>query len=403
MNKTQIQISEWGLVLGLSILVLALFFQWRYRKRENTPSVLYSDLNVMQSLERSWRVRLIFMPSLLKKAAFLLFIVALSNPMFLIPSKKTEDHLTSKAEESDPINKLEEEINIPTEGIAIYFVLDNSGSMQAEMGPMEGFPNKKQRLTRLEALKFLTSQFIMGNQSLDLEGRSDDLVGLVAFARVPKVLAPLTLDHELVDRELSRLSTLKHPREEGTAIGYAIYKTAHMVAATEHFSKELIGEDKPAYDIQSTIMILVTDGFQNPHDGDRGHSLRNMGVEDAAKFAKEKGVRLYIVNVEPALGHPQYEAEREELRRSAEMTGGQFFLVSNAYHLQRIYRVIDKIEKAKQRDPQKRHMLVEEKTELTEDEKHFDQLFAFPKLISAGMLFLCLGLFLETTLLRKIP
>lgn len=402
MNKTQIQISEWGLVFGLVILLVALFFQWRFRKQDNTPSVLYSDLGIMESLERSWRVKLIFLPSLLKKCAFLCFLVALCNPMFLVPSKKENENLTTKNEEQEPKNKLEEEVNIPTEGIAIYFVLDQSGSMQAEMGG-EGLRRGKKSKSRLEVLKYLTSQFISGNEKCELKGRADDLVGIISFARVPKVVAPLTLDHELVQKELSKLSTLKYPDEEGTAIGYAIYKTAHMIAATEHFSKEIAGEDKPAYDIQSTIMILVTDGFQNPSNLDRNHSLRNMSVENASRFAKEKGIRLYIVNVEPLLGQPQYTHEREELRKSAEMTGGQFFLVSNAYHLQRIYRVIDKIEKAKRRDPQKHHMLVEEKTKMTRDQKHFDQLFIFPKLLAMGLLCLCLGVFLETTWLRKIP
>lgn len=402
MHRTQIQISEWGLALGSLILLLALFFQWRYRKVQNTPSILYSDLSVMQSIDRSWRVRLIFLPSLFKKGAFLFFILALCNPMFLIPSKKESENLTSLNQEEQPEKKLEEEVYLPTEGIAIYFVLDQSGSMQAEMGSIDGAPQGKGKQTRIEVLKYLTSQFIEGNKKFDLKGRSDDLVGVISFARVPKVVAPLTLDHELVQRELAKLSTSKYPDEEGTAIGYAIYKTAHMIAATEYFSKELSGKDKPAYDIKSTIMILVTDGFQNPSGMDRNHPLRNMSVENAARFAKEKGIRLYIVNVEPLIGQPQYTQEREELRKSAEMTGGQFFLVSNTYHLQRIYRVIDKIEKTKQRDPN-RHMLVEEKTELTQDQKHFDQLFAFPQLLRLGLLCLAFGICLETTVLRKVP
>ncbi|MCH9633966.1 MAG: hypothetical protein S4CHLAM7_07000 [Chlamydiae bacterium] len=360
MDKTQIQISEWGLVFGFALLVLTIFLQWRFRKRDNTPAVLYSNLNAMESFSNSWRVKFILVPSFFKKGAFLLFLIALCNPIFLVPSKKDQKKPTSKKEEPNLSKKLEEEVNFPTEGIAIYFVLDQSGSMQAEMGPMEGV-SKNKPLTRLDALKFLTTQFIMGNEKLELKGRKEDLIGLVAFARVPRILAPLTLDHELVEKELSKLSTLKHQVEEGTAIGYAIYKTAHLIAATEHFCNEIKGEDKPAYDIKSTIMILVTDGFQNPSNLDRDHPLRNMGVEAASAFAEEKGIRLYIVNVEPALGHPQYNTEREELRKSAERTGGQFFLVSNAYHLQKIYRVIDRIEKSKQVDPQKRHIFVEEK------------------------------------------
>lgn len=403
MNKAQMEISQWGLFIGAIILFGALYIQWRFRKHQNTPAVFYSDLGGMDVVETTWRVRFVRLPSLLKKGAFFLFLVALCNPMFLLPAKENSDQLTTHNEEESPKRKLEEDVHLPTEGIAIYFVLDQSGSMQADMGIVEGYPKKNKRLSRLEALKFLTGQFINGNSTLGLEGRPDDLIGLISFARVPKVVAPLTLDHELVGHELNRLSTMKYPDEEGTAIGYAIYKTAHMIAATEHFSKNLVGEDQPAYDIKSTIMILVTDGFQNPHHFDRGHHLRNMSVEDASRFAKEKGIRLYIVNVEPMLASPQYVEEREELKRSAEMTGGQFFLVSNAYHLQKIYRVIDKIEKSRQKDPHKQHVIVEEKTELSKDEKHFDQVFAFPQLLQAGMLCLCLGFLLETTVLRRVP
>ena len=401
MQNIHLQISQWGLVYGLFILTLTLYLQWRYRKNENAPSVMYSDTEAVDSLDKTWRVHLISLPIWCKKVAFLLFIVALCDPVLQLPIQKNDSNIASENHGKENLNSGMESIHIPTEGLAIYFVLDQSGSMREEIDfSIQGL--KAKRVTRIDALKFFTKQFIIGNDELGLKGRKDDLVGLVAFARIPKIITPLTLDHEEVNRQLAQFAPVSNPIEEGTAIGYAIYKTAHTIAATEHFSRELLGEDKPAYDIKSTVMILVTDGLQNPSNEDLEHPVRRIGIEEAAGFAKEKGIRLYIVNIQPAIDFPELRAERDAQKRSAELTGGQFFLAGDAQSLHRIYRVIDKLERAKHYGTNKHQVSVEENTQAIVSNQH-TQLFLYTHLIIAGMVALLVAILLETTLLKRVP
>ncbi len=401
MQNIHLQISQWGLLFGLLVLSLALFLQWRYRSNENSPSILYSDTEGVESLEKSWRVRIISMPTWCKKIAFILFILALCDPVLQIPIKKNPSNLAAENSSEPSTQKGMENTHIPTEGLAIYFILDQSGSMREEVDfTVQGLRSK--RVTRIDALKFFTSQFITGNKELGLKGRKDDLVGLVAFARIPKIITPLTLDHEEVKRQLSSFAPVSNPVEEGTAIGYAIYKTAHTIAATEHFSKELQGEDKPAYDIKSTVMVLVTDGLQNPSSEDLDHPMRRIGVQEAAEFAKEKGIKLYIINIQPAIDFPNLRAERNSQKQSAELTGGQFFLASDTQSLHRIYRVIDGLERTKHYGTNKYQVTVEESVSAVDKGQHAE-LILYSYLIIAAMMMILTAILLETTLLKRVP
>lgn len=403
MLKTQIQLSEWGLLSAFLILSCVLILQWRYRRNQNSPSLYYSDIENVEEIDKSWRVRLIFVPGLLKKTAFMFFLIALCNPILLKPleEKQNEDPL-KEASHPNQGNPQFDSKPIPTEGLAIYFVLDQSGSMREEVEiSLRGLGQR--RVTRIDALKYFTSQFIKGSDDLGMKGRSDDLIGLIAFARIPKIISPLTLDHEMVQQKLHEFSPVADPKEEGTAIGYAIYKTAHTIAATEHFSRELLGEDKPAYDIKSTVMILVTDGLQNPSHEDLDHPLRSISVEQAAQFAKEKGIRLYIINIQPGIDYPGLKSDRSSQRRAAEMTGGEFFLANDTRALQKIYQVIDGIERNKHHGADRHAMVVEESSKQMQNSQAFDRTSYYTQLITLGLICLLISIILETTLLKKVP
>ncbi|MCH9633262.1 MAG: hypothetical protein S4CHLAM6_16150 [Chlamydiae bacterium] len=401
MQNIHLQISQWGLLFGLLVLSSTLFLYWRYRKNNNSPSILYSDTDAIESLEKSWRIQIISMPTWCKKIAFILFILALCDPVLQIPIQKGNSNLAEENSTAPSSQKGMENTHIPTEGLAIYFILDQSGSMREEIDfSIQGLRSK--RVTRIDALKFFTSQFISGNKELGLKGRQDDLVGLVAFARIPKIITPLTLDHEEVKRQLHTFAPVSNPIEEGTAIGYAIYKTAHTIAATEHFSRELQGEDKPAYDIKSTVMVLVTDGLQNPSSEDLDHPLRRIRVEEAAEFAKEKGIKLYIINIQPAIDFPNLRAERDSQKQSAELTGGKFFLASDTQSLHRIYRVIDGLERTKHYGTNKYQVTVEESVSAVDKGQH-TEIFLYTYLTVAAMLLLLIAILLETTLLKRVP
>ena len=66
--------------------------------------------------------------------------------------------------------------------------IDRSGSMQALDFEIDG-----KRVNRLDAVKKVFRNFVVGGDSLD--GRPNDLIGLVVFGGYADAKCPLTLDH----------------------------------------------------------------------------------------------------------------------------------------------------------------------------------------------------------------
>jgi len=285
-----------------------------------------------------------------------------------------------------------QQVNIPSEGIAIYLVLDHSGSMAGEVRA------RFQTVTKMDLLKQVTKDFVTGNPKLNLKGRPSDLLGLVTFSRGAQVLSPLTLDHQAIVDQLDQLTYTTDLSQDGTAIGYAIYKTANLIAATRHYAQELEGEGKPAYEIKSSVMILVTDGLQAPSPLDKGKKLRNIELLDAALYAKEQDVRLYVINVEPRIASKEFSAHRSLMKKAAQLTGGQFYLVDSSVSLDRIYSEIDRLEKS---------LLPVETTYITPPKSLQPHLYRrvsfYPYLTGLGMFALLVAILLETTVMRRVP
>ncbi|MBI4484081.1 MAG: VWA domain-containing protein, partial [Acidobacteria bacterium] len=115
------------------------------------------------------------------------------------------------------------------EGIDIFLVLDISSSMSAD----DFFPN------RLSVAKSVVQRFT--------EGRSQDRMGLIAFAAQSYPKCPLTLDHELLRAQLREIYLAK-ASEDGTAIGMAL---AGALARLRHSRSK------------NKVVILLTDGVNN--------------------------------------------------------------------------------------------------------------------------------------------
>ena len=373
------------LACGITCAVLlALFFAWRWRKQSTPPApqLYFSDLTTLdepQNTSSSWRVRFASLPQWLNRSALALFLLAFIDPHLQIAKS----------------NQIPSDQHISSEGIAIYLVLDQSGSMKEKVtGIIDG---KKVILPKIELLKEKTEEFIKGDPLSGQKGRPNDLIGLISFARSAKILSPLTLDHAYILKQLSKLNVVQDRNQDGTGIGYAIFKTANLIAATRYYSAELSKAGNVDYDIKSAVMIVVTDGLQDPNPLDKGNRLRNIGLKEAAEYAKEKNIRVYIINIEPMFETEEFAPHRRLMKQVAELTGGKFYL-KNSTNLAEIYAEIDALEKSTLPD-------TGDKQDIPKDKQPslYRRVSFYPYLIALGMLLLLLSVVLDTTLFKRIP
>jgi Ca-activated chloride channel homolog len=372
------EIDYWA--IGLAILFLiALVRIRRWQEGFAVPQLFFSDLKDISAKSPSWRTKMAWLPKKLAYGALASFLLALIDPHFLLPKERATTQ-------------------VPTEGIAIYLLLDRSGSMN-EMVRTSIAGSRIMDAPKIGLLRTLTAQFIQGNPEMKLGGRPDDLIGMIAFARVPDVLVPLTLDHSELLQKLAKLQVVSNPDDDGTATGYAIYKATNIFAATRYFAEEAAkAGEGPAYNIKSNIIILVTDGFPDPSILDKGNPLRTMDIPEAAEYAKKYGVRIYVVIVDPSLESAQYGPQRRQMEAVTKVTGGKFYLMNAFTGLDQIYADIDKLEKS-------RLTISEAQVETNKDKlpNLYRRVSLYPYLIALGMLLLLASVVLEATIFRRIP
>ncbi len=394
-----LELDTQALVIALAFLLLLGLLKYVWRKKiHESPHFLYSDVSFFRTVQRSWRVHFAFLPRLLRGCAFAAFIIAFIDP-----------HLMMELPLSPPPNEdlgldedREEDISLPAEGVAIYLVLDRSGSMREEMH-VQSSQGKRILLPRMDVLKQITSLFIKGNDSAQLSGHRNDLIGLVSFARIANVMVPLTLDHQVVLEQLAKLETVEALQENGTAIGYALFKTVNLIKATKYFSENLVKEGKPAYTIHDTAIVLVTDGIQEPNPDDHSHPLRNIDIASAVEGAKEAGIRLYVININPDIMAPQFARAKAELEQAALATGGQFFLARDPQALVSIYQEIDHFEQSLL--PQERQVFakIKETKQQGGQGLRYQRVSFYPYFIALGMASLLLSCIISATIFRRGP
>lgn len=372
-----------GKALWILIAAFALFFLLcRWASRWPAPSLFFPDLSGLKGVAKGWRLPVANLPRYLLYGALGLFAAAFVDPRLLVPRQGGEaEHPAAE----------------PVEGIAIYLLLDQSGSMADAVTVMNA-KGERESIRKIDLLKQVSIAFVKGDKKLGLEGRPDDMIGIVALARGASVLAPLTLDHKAIAEKIAQMPVLKSPEEGGTVIGYGIFKTANLIATTHHYAEELIGKKQPAYDIKSNVIILVTDGFQDPNPLDKNKPLRMIAVPDAANFARQVGVRLYIVDIDPAMGAEEYAAVRHQMQHAAESTGGKYYLVQGATGLADIYSDIDRLEKSALPTLAGSQAIPKE-----QQPRLYRTLYLAPALLMIGLLCLSLSCLLDATLLRRVP
>lgn len=288
------------LLLLLLIPYIIWYVQFRNRgKRKMEASITFSDASVYRNAPMSWCVRLIYLPMLLRCAAFVLIVMAMARP-------QTHNAWDEKT----------------VEGIDIMLAMDVSTSMLAE----DLAPN------RIEAAKQVAAEFVTD--------RPNDNIGLTIFAGEAFTQCPMTTDHASLLNLLRAVRTdiAAHGLiSDGTAIGMGLANAVSRLKASK---------------AKSRVVILLTDGSNNMGD---------ISPMTAAQIAKSMGIRVYTIGVGtnkvarypmPVAGGVQYvnipvEIDTKTLRNIAAMSDGHFYRATNTKELRRIYKDIDQLEKSR--------------------------------------------------------
>jgi len=281
-------VSAWAL-----LLLVLLPIWWIWRRRRKPAAIVFSRVSVLAHGPRSGS-RTTFLLFVLRNLLLASTIVALARPR-------------SGAHEQ----------NVTSEGINIVLVIDLSSSMLAQ---------DFQPQNRLEVAKDVVKRFIAA--------RSNDRIGVVAFASEALTQVPLTTDYPVINAAVDNLAAGQ--LEDGTAIGTAIATAANRL------------RDAPG---RSRVMILLTDGENN-----RGA----IDPRTAAKAAAVFGIKIYTIGVGTEGLAPvpvgrglfglRYEnrlvrIDEPLLNDIAKTTGGRYFRARDAAALERIYEQIDQLER----------------------------------------------------------
>ena len=334
--------------------VLAVILVLMFRRKRRGGGMRFSSSYPVSLQIKSVRQRLLWLPTVLMLTGGLLMITALARPR----------------ERLDETRKV-------TNGVAIEFVIDRSGSMAAEI------ENNGKLTRRIDIVKNNLLDFIEGDGK-ELSGRPDDLIGLIAFARYADTLAPLSLSHDVLKGFTEGLDVVTTKEEDGTSIGDALaLAAARLKSASDN------NEPDKGYDITSRIIILLTDGENNSG---------KYSPREAAELAAGWGIKVYSIGFG---GTAYYEMEglfgkrrvpvgaavdEETLRGIAEITGGEYFQADSAQELAAVYETIDQLEK----------------TEIVSF-THYKYRELFVRFALLGLVFAATGLILDSTVLRRLP
>jgi len=325
---------EWFWLLTLLPLVMI----WRGR-RGPVAAVQYSDVGLARAVAQSSRSRIGRWTWLLPLLAGALMIVALARPQ--------RGH--SRTE-------------VTANGIDIVLGLDVSGSMQAL-----DFLVDNQRVNRIEVVKSVVAKFI--------EERPNDRIGLIAFAGVPYLVSPITLDHDWLQQNLERVNV--GTGDDGTAIGSAIAASVNRLRMTQAKSK---------------VVILLTDGMNN---------TGKISPLAAAEAAKTLGIKIYTIGVgvrgkapipvrdEAGAMHiimAKVDVDEKTLQGIADQTGGKFYRATDTDSLQRIYEQINTLERTAQ---------------TVQKFERYEELYPWVLVPSLGVL--ALSSLLQQTRFRRLP
>ncbi len=320
-------------VFWLFIVVpLMILYYWKV-KRNHRPRINISSTEAFRNYRPTLRQRLLNLPIILRVLAVCFMIVALARPQ-------------SSSRGS----------NVTSEGISIVVALDISTSMLAE----DFKPN------RIESAKRVAMDFI--------EGRPNDLIGLVIFSGESFTQCPITSDHAVIKNLMHDVKT--GMLQDGTAIGEGLATAVARVKDSKTKSKAI---------------ILITDGVSNMGSVPpltAGEIAKTFGIRVYAVGVGTKGMAPYPVQTPFGTQYQNMEVQIDEdlLTQIASATDGKYFRATNNKKLQAIFQEIDKMEKTK--------------IEVTEFKRYTEEYLPW---LLVACLFIVLELLMRYTWLRNLP
>jgi Ca-activated chloride channel family protein len=324
-------VAPWMLVVAL-LVPLALWL----RRIRGAPAAPFASAAFLADEDggrppRSWRVRLAGAPRTLQVLGLLCAAVALARPAVRVPAP------------------------LVTQGIDVVLCLDVSSSMTAT--------DMDARRTRLDVAKDAAARFI--------EGRPQDRIGLVAFARYPDLRCPPTLDHAALAAVLARVTTVDSDGpEDATGIGAATARAAQVLRAGASKSK---------------VIVLLTDGEENVATT---QAKGEISPAHAAQLCASLGVRVYAVAAgtgDVGASGVRARIDTGAIERMAAKTGGRFFEARDAGAVSAVYASIDSLEKTENATPR------------------YETVDRFEPFLVAAVVLLVLARMLESTSLAVLP
>lgn len=285
------------------VAALLALLEWRAR---HAGHVALSTAHVFKRMRSSSRVRLRFVPPLLRFLALAVLIVALAGPVNGFQVRKNRANV-----------------------IDIMLVLDTSGSMV-----FEDFSIGGRNVNRLDIAKTAVTDFMDRRKEQRGDRFGVDRLGLILFARNAWTQCPLTLDYGLLQSELEDAQIVNDKEKDGTAIGSATGLAIARLKDSEAKSK---------------VIVLLTDGINN---------AGNIDPLTAADIAKKYGIRVYTIGagsaeagVTTVQGNSfvpnlvrRQPIDEDTMRKMADITGGRYYRVTDTDQLMTAYAEIDALE-----------------------------------------------------------
>jgi Ca-activated chloride channel homolog len=318
------------------ILIIPLWIYWDRLDKKST--ILYSSIGHLKNLQSKGFSGAFHLSPSLRCLAVFFIILSLARPQ---QGQTTRE--------------------VSTKGVDIVLAVDASGSMRAL-----DFKKDDQRITRLEALKGVASEFI--------KKRQQDRIGLVAFGQEAFTQCPLTLDQNILLSFLDELTI--GIAGDSTAIGSALGIAVKRLKDLESKSK---------------VIILLTDGRSN---------AGALAPIQGAQIAKALDIKVYTIGIgskgkAPFLVNTLFgqryvyqnvDLDEKTLKEIAQITGAAYFRATDLESLKNIYDQIDYLEKT------------EVKT--LEYSRYFE---LFPYFLIPGLLLFVLETITSQTRYQQIP